>query len=264
MRSAADLTFAEVLSERPAVGALDAVSTLRHFAIVTYAVDPARLKAIIPPRFALDEVEIAGSRRALLSVVPFEDENFRWAGFPCARFRFGQTNYRVYVRDQVTGRPAVWFLGTVLGSWAFLMPRLAWRLPWHRGKIRFDCELHDGDYQRYSMTTRSSWASAQLELEPLRERFLPAGFKDEESALVFLTHPLVGFYHRTDGSLGTYSVWHERLRVAWAGCRRARFDLLDRLGLVPFAEQDHPHSVLVQPNTEFTIYLPPQVVRQGA
>ena len=30
------------------------------------------------------------------------------------------------------------------------------------------------------------------------------------------------------------------------------------LGLVDAAEQQEPHSILIQPETEFTIYLPPR------
>jgi hypothetical protein len=41
---------------------------------------------------------------------------------------------------------------------------------------------------------------------------------------------------------------------------RAEIGLFDRLGIVPFAEQSRPHSVLLQHETEFTIYLPPRRV----
>jgi hypothetical protein len=40
-------------------------------------------------------------------------------------------------------------------------------------------------------------------------------------------------------------------------CVRARVGLYDRLGVVPLAEQDRPHSVLLQHRTDFTVYLPP-------
>lgn len=75
--------------------------------------------------------------------------------------------------------------------------------------------------------------------------------------MLALTHPLTGFHRRRDGVLGTYSVWHDRLRPTVGWVRSARFGLLDRLGVVPYAEQARPHSVLLQRRTQFTVYLPP-------
>ena len=53
-------------------------------------------------------------------------------------------------------------------------------------------------------------------------------------------------------------MWHDRLTPTVGRCRAARFAVLDRLGVVPYAEQGAPHSVLLQERTEFTIYLPPR------
>src|SRR5512134_2369259 len=102
------------MSSRPAASGIDAITTLRHFAIVTYALPPERLRPLVDRRFELDCIDVDGGRKALLSVVPFEDQDFRAAAFPSPRWRFGQTNYRVYVRDRTTGERAVWFLGTTL------------------------------------------------------------------------------------------------------------------------------------------------------
>ena len=55
-----------------------------------------------------------------------------------------------------------------------------------------------------------------------------------------------------------YSVWHERLALTSGRVVAAKIGLFDRLGLVPFAEQTKPHSVMIQPLTEFTVYLPPR------
>ena len=86
------------------------------------------------------------------------------------------------------------------------------------------------------------------------------GFPDTETGLIYLTHPLAGFYHRRDGKLGTYRVWHKQLAVSAATLKSANFGLLSRLGLVSLEEQQHAHSVLIEPINEFTIYLPPRIV----
>ncbi len=257
------LQFADVLNERPRPKRIDAVCQLHHFAIISYAVQPERFIGLIPDRFRLDEVVINGRAHALLSVVPFLDVDFTSAVFPFPKFRMGQTNYRIYIMDTVTGERGVWFLGTTLDSWTVLIPRHIWRLPWHPGQISFDCayDPQTGRYSRYRMQTEAAWAPAEVELsQDAKSPLCLPGFPDTESGLVYLTHPLVSFYHRRDGRVGSYRVWHDQLRVQPASIVTAQFGLLSRMGLVSAEEQQSPHSVLVQPIVEFTIYLPPKIV----
>jgi len=252
--------FTREMLTRPPRAGIDAVTTLRHFAIVTYAVEPERVRAHLHPRFMPDVVTTDGER-ALVSVVPFHDIEFRLARCPWPRFRFGQTNYRTYVIDKETGERCVWFFGTCLDSWSVAIPRLAWKLPWHKGRIRFDCARSHEDqrYEHYRMTTASDWAPAMVELEDTGNPPGPLpGFANRETAEVILTHPLRGVFSRRDGRLGSYSVWHDRLQPSEGRCIDARFELLDRLKLVPLAEQTRTHSVLIQHETEFTIFLPPR------
>ena len=255
------LRFTEERLTRPQSQLLTVSTTLRHFALVTYAVDPERLQGLLPARFVPDCIQDAsGVSRALVSVVPFLDVDFRFARCPWPAFTFGQTNYRAYVRDRVTGEHVVWFFGTCLDSWSVLVPRYAWKLPWQHGRIRFECDYAAGDkhYRSYHMATRSRWAPAELELEDSGDapRVLP-GYSSLESGLVHLTHPLRGVFLRRDGRFGTYSIWHARLAPTVGVCRHARFPLLDKLGLVPLDNQTVTHSVLLQHETDFTIYLPP-------
>lgn len=253
---------AELLARQPPQG-IDVETTLAHFAIITCLIDPALLRPLIPPRFALDMVEVDGQERALLSVVPFMDQDFRFVRFPWHKWRFGQTNYRVYVTDTATGEHAAWFIGTSLDSWTVSIPHHFWKLPWHRAKIDFDC-TYDTAAQRYidyRMQTTNSWADAQVELtdtgQPPTEL---VGFDDLETGLVILTHPRTGFYHRRDGQLGSYHIWHDRLQTTTGKVKTARFALLEQLGLVERGTPPQIHSVLMQHETEFTIYLPPRAV----
>ena len=258
------LSISDFLHQRPAPSGLDVLCKLQHFAIITYAFDPVRFAAVIPDRFRLDTILLDGQEKALLSVVPFIDVDFTSAVFPFPKFRMGQTNYRIYIVDTLTNEKCVWFLGTTLDSWTRLVPYGLWNLPWYNGKVRFDCRQNeDGSYARYSMTTEAEWAPARLELvgEPAASLALP-GFPDIETGLVYLTHPLRGYYHRRDGKLGTYHVWHKQLQVGAGRMVSASFGLLDRLGLVTTAEQQTPHSILIEPINEFTIYLPPKVLVQ--
>lgn len=258
------LRFADVVQDRPQPQGLDLLVTLRHFAVVTYAVDCGRLRDLIPSRFLLDTVTIGGEERALVSVVPFLGGNCTSAVRPFPSLKVGQLDYRTYVIDAQTGERCVWLVGTTLDSWLRAIPRLLWRLPCYRGSAQCDCK-HDnmsGRYERYKMHSDSRWAPAQVDLYQTGEEILQLpGFPDAETGLVVLTHPMSGFYHLRSGALGRFYVWHGPLAMKPAHLRRAAFVLLHRLGIVDYSEQQHPHSVLVLPSAAFTVYLPPETVR---
>jgi hypothetical protein len=135
-------------------------------------------------------------------------------------------------------------------------------LPWHNARIHFDTRYDRelGRYEKYRMET-SKWAPAELDLidSGSRPHELP-GFPDLESGLVVLTHPLHGYSYRRDGRLGSYSIWHDRLQTTTGRATKASFPLLQRLGLVNDGDLSAIHSVRIQPEVEFTIYLPPNVV----
>lgn len=257
------LKLNDFLHARPSPQGIDVLCKLEHFAIITYAVDPSRFDGIYPERFKLDTIKINGVDRALISVVPFIDVDFTSAVYPFPKFTMGQTNYRIYIIDKETNERCVWFLGTTLDSWTLAVPRLLWNLPWYSGDVKFDCDFDESQhiYLKYKMTTDAAWAPASVELAQTKEAKIElAGFPDNETGLVYLTHPLAGFYYRRDGKLGTYRVWHKQLKVSSANLKSASFGLLSRLGLVTHEEQQVPHSVLIEPINEFTIYLPPRVV----
>jgi hypothetical protein len=246
---------------RPDPGRSGAETTLHHFAIVTYYVDPTLLKRHLHPRFEPLRVPAPdGSERALVSVVTFFDRDFRFLRWPGVVRSFGQTNYRAYVVDRTTGDHVAWFFGTCVDSVAVAIPRYWWNLPWHRARMSFACDYdaRAARYISYRVATASRWAPGDLELED--EGTAPAvlsGFPDLESALVVLTHPLQGFYFRRDGALGSYRIWHGRMQTTTGRAIRARYPLLAELGLVPVGDVRNVHSVLLQREIGFTVYLPP-------
>jgi uncharacterized protein YqjF (DUF2071 family) len=237
---------------------IDVVTTLADFAIVTYAVEPARLRAVLPnsvepETFVLDD----GSSRSFVSAVPFRDLDFRFARFPWPRLRFGQINYRAYVRYR--GERAVWFFGTMLGSPLVAIPHFAWKLPWHYANIDVRAHWNGARCERYELAARGRWGSASLRATGTNDDAGRLdGFADAEQTRIVLTHPLRGLFRRRDGRLGSYSVWHEQLAMTRATPAASAFSVFADLGLV--AADAEPHSVLVQQTTEFTIYLPPRAL----
>jgi uncharacterized protein YqjF (DUF2071 family) len=241
---------------RPSWKWCDVSTTLADFAIITYAVTPDALSKLLPPEFEPDLFQLAdGSTRAFISAVPFRDLDFRFEGLPWARFCFGQTNYRAYVKYR--GTRCVWFFGTSLATVFVGIPRHLWKLPWHHAQMKFKTRWHGDLCESYTLSTTGAWGNASIELIGTDESTGRLdGFADAEETAAVLTHPLDGYFYRRDGRIGTYSVWHDRLQLKRALVKEARFEVFEQLGLIDRTAK--PHSALVQQKTEFFIVLPPQ------
>jgi uncharacterized protein YqjF (DUF2071 family) len=255
------LRFTPRLLTKPEPRGLAVETTLQHFAIVTYWVDPAALRKHLHPRFEPVCLSVDGeSGRSLVSVVTFFDRDFRFVACPWPTWSFGQTNYRAYVHDTETGEQAVWFFGTCLDSLSVWVPHYLWKLPWHRAHMTFECR-YDQKARRYStftVTTRSVWSPGELAIvdsgEPPTEI---AGVANLEAGLVLLTHPLRGYFYRQDRALGSYAIWHSRTTPTRGQLFSAKYPLLEKLDLIETGDTSRIHSVLIQPAIDFTIYLPP-------
>ena len=86
------------------------------------------------------------------------------------------------------------------------------------------------------------------------------GFETLEQQVTHLTHPVQGWYWRTDERVGTYTIWHDRLELTGAQATRCRFALYERLEIATREELAAPHSALICPETYFEIHMPPRVV----
>lgn len=249
------------LAARPD-GWLDVRTTLKHFALITYALPASRLAPHIPAdRFAIAEFPVDGQPMAMLSVVPFLDRDFHFVRLPFVKFRFGQTNHRVYVVNRATGEPGVWFFGTTLGSPVVHIARALWRIPWHRARYTIDCAYNTAAhrYDRYRYTVDSDWCAARVDIADSGEPAgLPTGFATRAAMQLLLTHPVDGYFYRTDNALGTYSVWHDLMNLTRGEPRDLYFSLYEGLGILTAAEMQRPHSILLCPSVAFAIRLPPK------
>jgi uncharacterized protein YqjF (DUF2071 family) len=260
-----NLRFTPTLLAKPIPRGLAVETTLQHFAIVTYWVAPSSLRRHLHPRFEPVCLENGlKSRQALVSVVTFLDRDFRFVRCPWFKRSFGQTNYRAYVADTQTGEQVTWFFGTCLDSVSVVVPRHLWKLPWHRARMAFDCSYDESAsrYSSFSVSTRSRWAGGHLAIKdsgtaPTELR----GFSNLEAGLVLLTHPLRGYFFRRDGALGSYTIWHDRMKPTVGELHEARYPLLQKLELVMEGDLVQVHSALIQPSIDFTIYLPPSRVK---
>jgi hypothetical protein len=227
--------------------------------MVSYQVPADALAAVLPAEvepdvFAFDD----GTSASLVSAVPFLDRDFHFRFFPLVKIGCGQVNYRAYVTFR--GERGVWFFGTSLDSVFVALPRYAWQMPWHRDRISIEAGW-DGDRCESWTFAATGWGEGECRMtstgEPL-ERL--DGFADLDETVEILTHPMAGWYKRSRGGLGRYTVWHEILGVRPCVVDEARFTVFERLGLVePGAA---PHSAVAARSVHFDVHTPPTKVRR--
>ena len=242
-------------------GRWSAQTTLDHFALINYALPPERLRPHIPDRFDIPVLEVNGEPRAFVSAVPFIDRDFHFPNIPSSpRYQFGQINYRAYLVDKVTQEEVVWFFGTVLGSHWYNLPRRLWKMPWYRGNFNTEFKTNlTGNYQTYKIQIHSTWGKARIEIRDTAEAVtLAEGFESIGHMKLFLTHPVEGFYYRTNGKLGTYRVWHPEMILTYGEAEYLYFQPFEDLKLLSANEMRHPHSIFICPEVLFRVELPPK------
>ncbi|HEY9843324.1 MAG TPA: DUF2071 domain-containing protein [Candidatus Obscuribacterales bacterium] len=259
------MNYPDLLSERirqPADGWMTVASRLTHFALITYALPVQALQRLLPDSLRLLEFTIDGKVQGLISMAVFLNQGFHFSRFaPLPHDDFGQTNYRIYVTDPL-GDPGIWFLGTSLGSLSYLLPRLCWGMPWHGARYRFDCRYRDGRYERFGIETHSDWGQASIRLQDTAEPMpLLPGFRSLAEQQLLLTHPVTGYFTRPDGRTGCYKIWHPAAELTLGTPEALYFRPLEQAGLLKPIQMQQPHSVLLQHQIPYRIYLPPRTFR---
>jgi hypothetical protein len=230
-----------------------ASTELDDFAIVSYRVDPGLIARHLPADVVPEVLDFDdGGQGALVSAVVFRDRDFHFRFCPPASISCGQINYRAYVRAR--GKSGVWFFGTALDHPLVVVPRVLWRMPWHRARIRIGTQ--DGQWR---LTAADASGASHCEVS-LADQALGRldGFKDASETVRALTHPTDGWYRRGDGGIGRYSIWHDVMAARPGSVTSARFTFLEELGLI--TSYSEPHSAVVQPTIHFDIHTPPRAV----
>lgn len=239
---------------------LDVNTHLEHFAIISYKVPVEKISKLIPKPFKLwsffeNEIEYA-----IISAVPFKDKDFSFYRiFPFIKFNFFQTNFRTYIIDERDGSNSAWFFGTTLGSLASIIPSLFWKMPWRYGKYKFQHKLNGTKYSEYNMSFKSKQGNGIVDIKNANEEMkkLPA-FHSLEQQIHILTHPILGYYDISKSHFGTYEIWHPKINLNEGIASNLYFELYEKLGFLTKIEMKNPYSILITPEIEFDILLPPR------
>jgi hypothetical protein len=242
---------------------LDVNTELEHFAIISYKVPLEKIEHLIPKPFKLWTYLENNKEYALISAVPFKDKDFsfsRISKFPT--FNFFQTNFRTYIIDERDNSYSAWFFGTTLGSITAFIPKIIWKMPWEYARYKFSYKKENEHYSEYKMEFKSKLGNGKIEIKSTgNEVKLLAGFKTMEEQVHILTHPIIGYYRVSNKELGTYEIWHPKIELKEGKAEQLYFELFEKLGFLSKMEMNNPHSVLIAPNIEFDILLPPRRIK---
>ncbi len=238
-------------TERPKSLWHHASTHLDDFVIISYRVDTEKLRSHLPEGIEPSVFTFSdGTTGSLVSAVLFLDRDFAFRFMPLIRLSCGQVNYRAYVN--VNGEDGVWFFGTSLDSKLVMIPQRLWKMPWHRDIIKITTTD-----STWKMESQGNWGGASVSLTATGNVLSCLdGFTDVDETICILTHPMAGWFMRTDNKVGKYTVWHEVFDLLPMEVNHAHFDVFERLGLVDSSTA--VHSALMQKTIHFDVHTPPK------
>jgi len=210
---------------------------------VSYLVPADRLR----PRVPLELTLAAAKGRVFLSIVAMQCRNVHLSGLTWPSFGYDQLNLRTYVFDPKTGNPAVYFFKSGVSSAVIPVATRILGIPWER--ISFDLVKERSENGEDLFNAVGSW-KGEIEI-----RMKPSASKGPERAVIeSITGPMVGFLD-SGGRLKRIAIEHKVLDVRALSLLRIRFPLPVEAGLLTASELENPDSVLIVPESQFSIHL---------
>jgi hypothetical protein len=229
---------------------------IRDLMFINYAVDPARLRPLVPEMLELDLISGAsGGPVALLSAVCFRVADVRSSLLPLPRMSFNQVNYRTYVK---AGEGAgVYFFEIRVNSRLVTTTTSFLRLPISHEDIEImvapapdltgasGVDQAEGDLAppalRYGIT--SSGPQALTADFRVNSRQGSVGPEDQALTPDFITERPAGYIFAGD-SLYKIEVEHARMDAFSSHVESLKAGVFVSLGLMNLDETMRPHSAL--------------------
>ena len=225
---------------------------------VSYLAPPPQVRPHVPDILPLS---IVAGDKVFVSIVSMKCNDVRMTAFPWPAFNYSQLNIRTYVKDPKTGKPAVYFLRSGVSSTMVSALTRLFGMSWQ--KVVFNLQpgqSRDGRYGDYS--AYGKWdgdINIRATESGLTEKAVEP-FDSSQSLIDHLTGPLIGF-GGPKGSTKRFAIRHRPLEVRAGGLQSIQFGLLRSMNLMSESAMEKPHNVLLVPQAEFTVCLPPRLVR---
>lgn len=228
---------------------------LRDVIYVTYALPAKMLKPLVPNALQLATV---GSDTAFISLVALRCNRVRLSAFPLFTFNYNQFNIRTYVIDPISEKSAVYFVRSGVTSRFISLTTNAIGIPWKY--IKFTAAFSNSQGIR-SSSISGDWEghfAFKVEAEA-KSPELPSFFVNWKSTVDFLVRPLIGF--SGDGRrLVRFTIHHPEVQPESWSLVKLDHPLFNKLVRVDDIRK--PHSVFYMPEAEFSIFMPPQRIKE--
>lgn len=232
-----------------------AVVDVQNFALVTHAVPAERLRRLVPDRFELQTfMDGSGREMGFISASSFCNRQIHWSAARYPAHDFDQSTFRTYVTHR--GRLGAFFFATYVSTrLSFVGQRL---VAAHTALAEFDVDIDmdNRGYHRYSSRARTDSEELSFMVQATERPRAKPPFGTGEEHAQFITYRLHGYARPITGGI-TYGPIEHRHMDPWEGrLISGRFELWERLGLLPEEEWSTPFSVLVEPSVLFTLHPP--------
>ena len=241
---------------------LNVHTKLEHFSIITYLVEKEKLEKHIPDEYEIFTLKRDATEYGLISAVTFVDKDFNFKNlFPFYKVNFPQTNYRCYIIDKKNGENCAWFFGTGIGSKLVNIPKYVWKMPWFYSDYKTIFRLENEIYSEYNIKIKADHADAIIDIvQDANLVFNKLDFESLEEATLILTHPVTGYFNRSDDKIGRYKIWHPKMEISIGKANNLYFEKFEHLNLLNKDQMKNPYSILLTKEIDFIIDLPPKKI----
>jgi hypothetical protein len=228
--------------------------TLQNVFYVSYSLPSKKLQPLVPNALELAAV---GNNMAFISLVALRSARVRVSSFPVIRFNYNQFNIRTYVIDPLSGQPAVYFIKSGVTSKFISMATNTIGIPWQYIGLTIDLV---GSKDTRSAIISGNWLdNFILKVQAdANSSCVPSLFQDRKSAVDYLVRPLIGFAGDCQ-RLVRFTIRHPEVQPESWSLEGLDWPLLKEL--VDVDNIMKPHSVFFLPESDFSIFLPPQRIQ---
>jgi len=216
---------------------------LHNLLYLSYLVPADRLRPLVPSGLKLESLE----DKVFISIVAMQCRKVHLSYLQWPSFGYDQLNLRTYVIDPKTGNPAVYFFQSGVSSKIIAAATRILGIPWAHISFNLLTERSaDGtDFYR----AIGNWNG---EIEILMKSSL--GKNTPDNIIKHITEPMAGFIGRGK-KLKRIVIEHKVLDVRFLSLSQIKFSLPVYAGLMTAAELDKPDSVLIVPQSRFSVFI---------
>jgi len=222
---------------------LSVTMDLHNLLYVSYLVPVVRIRPLVPSELTLSLT----NDKVFISIVAMQCRRVHLFDLKWPSFSYDQLNLRTYVIDPKTGKSAVYFFKSGVSSKIIPAVTRILGIPWAHISFNMLTERSDSGTDFYRAI--GNWNG---EIEILMKS---SAAKDSNNAVIeHITGPMAGFIG-SGKRLKRIAIEHKVLDVRRLSLSRIRFNLPVEAGLLAATELDKPDSVLIVPESQFTVHI---------